>query len=501
MKSSQKPSKLRLIGYIFVFFLVLFSLYLANRFMTDEAVKYQAIEEHFKYGSLGGERNLGIPYWIWKAVPKVCPELLPGKLPSDVGLEAIGMIYEPGKSLPVGVSTRRQLGLDRVFLNCAVCHTSTYRESEQSEPVIVLGMPANRFELMAFEKIFFQCMSSQAFNRSNLIPLIDSMGADLDLIDRYLVYPIAIWLTQERLSLLESRLAFYKYQPDWGPGRVDTFNAAKAIFNWDWQNTSASEMIGTADFPSVWYQRQRKTRDDGKAMELHWDGNNDTVEERNLSAAFGAGAIPPIIDHQALGRIEDWLMDLAPPQYPFEVDQQLAEAGKPIYAQYCADCHGKSGTDFSGERVGHVEAIDKIGTDRWRLDSYTRELAVNQGNLYTGDEKYRFKRFKKTNGYANMPLDGIWLRAPYLHNGSVPTLMDLLQPSTQRPSSFYRGNDLYDQVNVGFVSDQPNAYDRELFLFDITVAGNGNQGHEGYEYGTQLSAQDKRALVEYLKTF
>lgn len=501
MSAKNKPSILRLIGYLLLILLAITGLYMANRFLTDEAVEYQDMGEHFKYGSLGGERNLGIPYWLWKAVPKVCPDLLPKRMPGDIGLESIGMIYEPGKSLPVGVSSRRQLGLDRVFMNCAVCHTSTYRESEESEPQLVLGMPANRFELMAFEKTFFECMSSQQFNRSNLIPLIDSMGADLDFIDRYLVYPIAIWLTQERLALLESRLSFYKYQPEWGPGRVDTFNAAKAIFNWDWQKTQAKEMVGTADFPSIWYQRQRKTRDDGKAMELHWDGNNDTLEERNLSAAFGAGAIPPIIDHEALGRIEDWLMDLPPPKYPFEIDAALAEAGKPVYQQYCADCHGQSGTDFSGARVGHVEPIEKIGTDRWRLDSYTRELAINQGNLYTGDERYRFKRFRKTNGYANMPLDGIWLRSPYLHNGSVPTLMDLLQPSNQRPSTFYRGNDLFDQEKVGFVSNQAKAYGRPLFLFDNTVAGNGNQGHEGYEYGTELSTEDKRALVEYLKTF
>ena len=186
------------------------------------------------------------------------------------------MIYEGSNTLPVGVSTRRHLGLDRVFLNCAVCHTSTLRKTEESESELVLGMPANRFDLMAFEKFFFQCLASQKFNRSDIIPLIDSMGADLDLIDRYLVYPIAIWLTQERLALLAARLGFYKYQPDWGPGRVDTFNAAKAIFNWNWELAYPEEMIGTADFPSIWYQGKRKIRDDGQPMELHWDGNNDS---------------------------------------------------------------------------------------------------------------------------------------------------------------------------------------------------------------------------------
>lgn len=485
-----------------VFVLLLLSgIYLAVRFLTDEPVRYQKIEEHFKYGSLGGERNLGIPYWIWQAMPQMCADMLPDKQTEDVGFESVGMIYEGDNKLPVGVSSRRHLGIDRVFLNCAVCHTSTVQQTEESEPELVLGMPAHRFNLAAFEKFIFQCVGDQKFNRSYLIPTIESLGADLDLIDRYLVYPLAIWLVKERLQFAESRLQFVYLQPDWGPGRVDTFSSAKAIFNWNWDETPWREMIGTADLPSIWYQGPRKQRDDGKPMELHWDGNNDSMEERNLSAAFGAGAQPPIIDHDELARIENWLLDLAPPAFPFAVDQALVEQGKPIYQKYCSACHGASGTDFSGKKVGTVEPIDAIGTDRWRLDNYTRTVAINQAMLYAGDERYRFKRFHKTNGYANMPLDGIWLRAPYLHNGSVPTLHDLLKPAEQRPQVFYRGNDLYDATKVGFVSDIAEEKGRHYFRFDTRVDGNGSYGHEGYDYGTELKADQKQALLEYLKTF
>jgi hypothetical protein len=85
------------------------------------------------------------------------------------------------------------------------------------------------------------------------------------------------------------------------------------------------------------------------------------------------------------------------------------------------------------------------GTDRHRLDSYTYALLANQNTLYAG-YPWRFTKFRKTNGYANMPLDGIWLRAPYLHNGSVPSLRDLMEPPENRPQSFYRGNDVFDQI-------------------------------------------------------
>jgi hypothetical protein len=63
----------------------------------------------------------------------------------------------------------------------------------------------------------------------------------------------------------------------------------------------------------------------------------------------------------------------------------------------------------------------RVRTDRHRLDSYTSVFALNQYGLFPGFE-VPFHRFRKTHGYANQPLDGIWLRGPYLHNGSVPTL-------------------------------------------------------------------------------
>jgi hypothetical protein len=186
----------------------------------------------------------------------------------------------------------------------------------------------------------------------------------------------------------------------------------------------------------------------------------------------------------------------------------MAARGAPLYAQYCAGCHGASGQDFKGAKVGHVTALAQIGTDRARLDSYTRDLAVNQATLYAG-YPHRFRHFRKTWGYANMPLDGIWLRAPYLHNGSVPTLRDLLEPSAARPTTFIRGNDVYEPQRVGFFADLPAATPSapaladgpRLLLFDTRQPGNSNAGHEGHDYGTELPAADKDALIEHLKTF
>jgi hypothetical protein len=77
----------------------------------------------------------------------------------------------------------------------------------------------------------------------------------------------------------------------------------------------------------------------------------------------------------------------------------------------------------------------------------------------------------------------------------------LLSPAAQRTKLFYRGNDVYDPQNVGFVSNVPEQDGQHFFAFDTTQRGNGNAGHEGEAYGTNLSIAQKNALLEYLKTF
>lgn len=545
--------------------------YAGFRFLPQSPRTYNTMEEHFKYGSLGGDLLTGIPLRLWQAMPLVCAttlkEVAGDRLAPDYqervafyygderdypyrqalsreGYKALGFLYETdaaGKEhdVPVGMSVRRSLSLERTYMNCAVCHTSTVRSTADAEPELVLGMPANRFNLYNFEHFILQCASEGRHTQLpqlDFISEMDSLTDDLDFIDRYLVYPLAIWGIQDAMHFLENVAGFSVRQPHWGPGRNDTFTNNKIfLYGYDWRSKLPDwwttgkvdpEGIGTVDFPSTWLQGKRRQRDDGQAMQLHWDGNNDKVEERNLNAALATSSIPPIIDHQSLECIEQWMETLEPPAYPLPLDQTLAAQGKPVYQSYCMDCHGRTGRDFTGDYVGHVTPIDVVKTDRYRLDNYTRELAENMGMTYAGQERavsahdcpggvryqpksrddqyvsYRYQRYRKTQGYANMPLDGIWARAPYLHNGSVPTLMDLLMPAAERPERFYRGNDLVDGEKLGFVSMQSrDDAGRDYFLFDTTIPGNSNQGHEGKIFGTELSLDDKRALVEYLKTF
>ena len=472
---------------------------LLGRFGADTAVAYRDDLEHFKYGSLGSEHEFGIPYWIWRALP----ELFKDKLPGDRrGWQSVGFVFEKGKSLPVGMSQRRYLGFDVVWLNCAFCHAGTVRETPQSERTVYAAMPANTFDFRSFTRFLFATGEDRRFTPQDILRQIDVIRkreglGRLPLIDRLVLRFYGIYYMRERLLTLRDRLNFISQQPEWGPGRVDTFNPLKAYFNFPPDKLSPREVIGTTDFPSIWNQGQRENL----KMNLHWDGNNISLEERNRSAAMGTGITPPTGDRQSLKRVADWLRTLAAPPYPFKIDKELAGKGAPIYKNYCAGCHGANGQDFRGEYAGKVVPLGEIGTDEHRLDSYTYDVAVNQNMIFAGYENERFRHFRKTFGYANSPLDGVWLRAPYLHNGSVPTLRDLLEPSARRPKSFYRGYDVYDQAKVGFVADVAEEQGRPYFLYKTDEPGNSNKGHEGKAFGTELSPADKEALVEYLKTF
>lgn len=469
--------------------LAVLGIYLLIRLNRDQPVDYADAEEHFKYGSTGGERTAGIPVALWNILPDIFQKYLPGK-----GYESLGFIYETNRAFPVGVSERNYQGVNRVFLNCAVCHSGTVRDTPDSPRRIIVGMPANNMDLQAFERFLFACARDEDFYSARLVDEIARRKSD-DLLNRLIFRYYAVDIARQQLITLAQRFSFMDREPDTGPGRVDTFNPPKVLLNFRMDNLPTNEWVGNCDLPSIWNQSKRE------GMSLHWDGNNNSVDERNRSAAYGTGATPPTLDRASLQRMKDFIWTNTPPPWPYGIDAVKAARGEKVYADYCARCHGKSGSDFTGELVGQVTPIEKIQTDRHRLDSYSEQLCANQSLLYAAYPAERFLHFRKTFGYANQPLDGIWLRGPYLHNGSVPTLRELLEPGANRRVTFFRGYDVIDRARVGFISDVPEENGRKYFLYDTRLPGNGNAGHEGEAYGTNLSAEDKDAVVEFLKTF
>jgi hypothetical protein len=181
---------------------------------------------------------------------------------------------------------------------------------------------------------------------------------------------------------------------------------------------------------------------------------------------------------------------LPPPKYPFPLNEARVTSGKALFATHCASCH-------ASDKTGTAIPLAEVGTDAGRLQTWNKDAAIKANKIVT-DMGIQRKGLVEEDlpGYHIPFLDGIWLRAPYLHNGSVPTLRDLLEPATNRPKVFWRGYDVFDQTKVGFVSNSTEAQ-RAGTRFDTASKGGGNQGHE---FGSRLSASEKDALVEYLKT-
>jgi len=444
-------------------------------------------EDHFLFGSVGTEAQQGIPFWIWLVLPRVFPEYLPG----PGGYASLGILAKDGHEMPIGFS-KVTIGFPRVAVNCAMCHTASVRRQPNEPPTIVPAAPAHQAAPQQYLRFLFACASDPRFTADTLLAEI-AKNYELSFVDRALYRAVIIPRTRSALLRLRDSYSWMQQRPEAGPGRMDAINAAKFRILQQPSDTTT----GNADVPPLWNLQQHQGYAHG------WDGLNSNLQEFMLASAIAKGATPAWLDGDfarwnntaapemsSLRRVANYIGRVQPPRYLFPIDGRLAGVGSAIYQRDCASCHAVGGT-----RTGTVIPAAEIGTDRHRLDSWTSASATAY-NAYGDGHPWKFSRFTTTGGYVSVPLEGVWLRAPYLHNGSVPSLADLLEDPGRRPARFWRGYDVYDPAKVGFVTSGPDA-ERRGTLFDVTQPGNSNAGHL---FGTNLSPDEKRALVEYLKT-
>jgi mono/diheme cytochrome c family protein len=362
-----------------------------------------------------------------------------------------------------------------------LCHAARWREQPAAPPVVVPAGPAHQTGAQEYRRFLSACASDSRFNARTILGEI-AKNYRLSLLDRALYRFIIIPSTRQRLLALKRDGGWMHARVEWGRGRADVVNEAKFSL----LRQPLDDTVGTGDTVPLWNLGQR----DGKA--LFWDGSNSSLKETVLASALAMGASPTWLDDAppALARLQKYFASVRPPAYPFAVDRSAAQAGQAIFNEVCASCHATGGS-----RTGSVIPIAEVGTDRHRLDAWTADSAGAFNALGDGRD-WKFAAFRKSDGYVAVPLDGVWLRAPYLHNGSVPSLADLLEPPERRPSQFWRGYDVYDPVSVGFVSSGSEAR-RIGTVHDTSKPGNGNAGHT---YGAALAPEQKRALLEFLKT-
>ncbi len=461
-----------------------------NTFFREEPAPYFASdEEHFLFGSVGTESQEGIPYWIWLVLPRIFPEYLPG----TGGWASLGILGKPGYEMPMGLS-KVTIGFPRVAINCAMCHVTSVRTAPGAPQTLVPAGTSNRTSPQQYLRFLLDCASDARFTADVILAEI-AKNTELSAYQR-MVYRFVI-IPQTRRALLEvkERESWMDRNPDWGRGRIDPFNPVKFRY----LKQPIDKTVGNSDMMPLWNLAARK----GPGRAYHWDGLNTDLKEVVISSAIGDGTPVSWVDRDlenwdstdrtkqsSLRRVYDYISRLQPPKYPLPIDAALAARGEPLYKAQCASCHAPD-----GERTGTIVPLEEVGTDRHRLDMWTRGSAESYNGL-TSDYEWKMSNFQKTNGYLSVPMDGLWLRAPYLHNGSVPTLADLLEPAASRPALFWRGYDVLDPVKVGFVSAGADA-EAVGTRYDTSEPGNSPAGHE---YGTMLSAEEKRAMLEYLKT-
>lgn len=254
--------------------------------------------------------------------------------------------------------------------------------------------------------------------------------------------------------------------------------------------------------PPAWWLLKKKTT-------MYHTGTSHAKSVRSIMQFMMSPLNPRTVferEESTFADIQAYLYSLEAPKYPLSIDQPLAAKGRALFEKSCAKCHGTYGP--GGEYPNKIIPIETIGTDRTRFEGFTTRAGAHYNKTWfakeKGDAGYTVT---EPNGYQAPPLDGVWATAPYLHNGSVPTLEGVLD-SKARPKIFTRsyrtGKDDFDAVNIGWKFEridrptdksQPASLQRRIY--DTTQPGRGNQGHT---FGDHFTDAERRAVIEYLKS-
>ena len=247
--------------------------------------------------------------------------------------------------------------------------------------------------------------------------------------------------------------------------------------------------IGT-DVPPLWNVKKKQTlyyNGGGRGdftkllMQVAVLGIHDSTEARDVQQNF--------VDVLA------WLNSLEPPKYPGEIDRNLAAKGQQIFMNTCKKCHGSYGKN--GHYPNKIVQIKEVKTDSLYAQ-YGMESKITDwyNNSWFG-QSMDPAQLVPSYGYVAPPLDGVWATAPYLHNGSVPTLEALLN-SKLRPKYWSRSFDSHDYnlEKVGW-NYQVEENGNGKKTYDTTMPGSGNYGHY---FGDEFSQEERIAVIEYLKT-
>jgi hypothetical protein len=424
-------------------------------------------------------------------------------------------------------------------LTCAACHTA--RIDVNGHTLIVDGAPG-MVDFTRFLDDMVSALESTAQDASKFARFADAvLGVSSTPLQRDALHRELLW----RTGALRQRADINRPQFPYGYARVDAFGH---IFNQVMVHDLDLEQNiaipnAPVSYPCLWDTPQHDY--------VQWNGSAPNKFPgnplfRNLGEALGVfgtvdvtpriallpkyhSSISPNLDN--LVTLEGTVRLLTSPLWPrslVPIDDMKAARGAATYHELCSKCHPilKDRKDVNRHIKATLTPLDEVGTDSTMAANFANRRGVTgrlEGTpvppLFFGDSAsgveiltnvifgvwfngefpaknkvssslqhgIAFQRDTKL-VYKARPLNGVWATAPYLHNGSVPNLWELL--NAKRNPSFQLGSRTFDPVNVGYETSGS-------FTFDTTVPGNTNTGHQ---WGTSLDDTKKWELIEFLKT-
>lgn len=464
---------------------------------------------------------------------------------ADAHMDALGFLVQSAtpanpQAFPVGFTqTVDARSTPWTGLGCAACHTGEVRFRGQR---IRIDGGQGTLDFVAFEGALIESLrqtladdakfarfaASLASETGDHASLRSEMGALADALDA-------------RHRMNASPLPY-------GHGRLDAFGQIFNAIAVQFLGIPENRRIADApvSFPVLW---------DAPHLDLvQWNGSAPNAGPgpllQNVTTALavygnldiaghdGHAGFPSSIDFERLGQIQDDLYALRAPRWPASVfgpiDADASARGAKIYETHCLSCHALSDRDDPKRKLKAViTPLEEVGTDprmvRNFLDSISasgafegRKLGIVAGDpigarvpttdlvvhaavgaalrhplAAVRDAVAGYHSVLKAavdarpGGYKARPLSGIWASAPYLHNGSVPSLSELLKPPAERTARFDPSSREFDSSTVGIVVGNGGP------SFDTTLDGNWNTGHT---HGTTLADADKHDLIEYVRT-
>ncbi|MFL4471798.1 hypothetical protein ACERZ8_18655 [Tateyamaria armeniaca] len=412
-------------------------------------------------------------------------------------------VLSPVAGMPVQVAN----------MGCAACHAGvTYGDDGRPDPTTAwIGMPNTSLNLEAYTQAIFRSLKAYHQTPDRLMDMVMTLYPETGWRERQALRWIVLPMVAARLKDIpgDRALPFFNGVP----GSTNGVAALKHVFDVPLLGDGPAD-AGIVSIPDLGHRHWRSSLlvDGAYAVpeterQAPTTAADDTAEKRAALATITTFFTVPSMGVHPTKAIEavpvatDIYVFLdsayAPQPFPGVIDEDLARTGSAIYATECSACHGTYDThEGRPNLVSLPNWLGDVGTDPLRAEAFTQELADT-----FQDTPYRDQiAVARTNAYVAPPLDGIWASAPYLHNGSVPTIWHLLTPEA-RPETFELGGHMLDFARLG-LRLQDGRYPPDYAPFSQPVILDTAQPglrKDGHDFGATLSEPDKTALIEFLK--